>query len=126
MDKNQLSSYFSEFEKLGESVVRSTIPTWSSYDKDKASAASEWCRQLDERRSTEASSKRDEREEQTLSIAREANRIASSALAEARFANRSRWKDRIITIVAIIIAAIAARDDIIWLISWFIDKFKTP
>src|SRR4030042_4266104 len=84
MDKNQLSSYFSEFEKLGESVVRSTIPTWSSYDKDKASAASEWCRQLDERRSTEASSRRDAREEDTLSIAKEANRLASEANSIAR------------------------------------------
>jgi hypothetical protein len=45
----------------------------------------------------------------------EANRIASDALL---FTKRSRRTDRIMTIAAIIIAIIAAREDIIWLISW--------
>ena len=35
-------------------------------------------------------------------------------------------KDRIIAIAAIIIAVIAAREDIKWLISWLLDKLKTP
>lgn len=47
--------------------------------------------------------------------AKEANRIASDALL---FTKRSRRADRIIAITAIIIAVIAAREDIIWLISW--------
>ena len=72
-----------------------------------------------------AASKRDAREEDTLSTAKEANRIASSALAEARLANRSRWTDRIIMIITIIIATIAAREDIVWLIFWFINKITT-
>ena len=69
--------------------------------------------------------KRDAREEATLSIAKEANRIASSALAEARLANRSRWTDRIIMIITIIIATIAAREDIIWLVLWLINKITS-
>jgi predicted nucleic acid-binding protein len=71
-----------------------------------------------------SASKRDAREEETLSIAKEANRIASNAFEEAKRANRSRWKDRTITIIAIIIAAIAARGDIAWLISELIKKFS--
>jgi len=43
-------------------------------------------------------------------------------LIEAERANRSRWKDLTIAIIAIIIAAIAAREDIIWLISALIKK----
>ncbi|MBI4633363.1 MAG: hypothetical protein HY742_05685 [Deltaproteobacteria bacterium] len=53
------------------------------------------------------------------SSARDANRIASEAFS---FTKRSRRTDRIIAITAIIIAVIAAREDIIWLISWLITK----
>jgi hypothetical protein len=60
--------------------------------------------------------------------AKEANRIASSALAltesEVRLARRSRRIDRIIPAVAIIIAAIAAREDIKWLIQTFSTVLK--
>lgn len=60
--------------------------------------------------------KRDKREEETLSIARDANAIALSAKASVRY-------DRYIAIAAVIIAAIAAHKEIRWLISsvmsWF-------
>ena len=65
---------------------------------------------------------RDEREVSTLSIAKEANRIASDVFA---FTKCAVLKDRIIAIAAIIIAMIAARDDIIWFISWVISKIRT-
>lgn len=60
----------------------------------------------------------DDRETETLSMAKEANLIAQSM-------RREGWKDRIIAIAAVIIAAIAAREDIIWFISWLISKIKT-
>jgi len=69
-----------------------------------------------------AASLRDAREEETLSIAKDANRIASSALAEARRANRSRWKDRTMTMIAIIIAMIAAHKEIGSFISWLLKQ----
>ena len=125
MDDKKLSSYFKEFDELGESFVRSMIASsaWDlKFDKSKHGAAVEWARRKDEERAFASSSKRDAREEETLSIAKEANRIASFALEEARLANRSRWKDRMITIAAIIIAAIAARQDIMWFISWLLNK----
>jgi hypothetical protein len=53
---------------------------------------------------------RDERESETLFISKSMRR-------EVR-------KDRIIAIVAIIIAAIAAREEIIWFISWLIAWFS--
>jgi len=68
---------------------------------------------------------RDKREASTLFIAKEANRIAFDALAEIRRSNCPRWKDRTITIIAIIIAIIAAMADIIWLISCVINFVKT-
>jgi hypothetical protein len=68
---------------------------------------------------------RDKRDAETLDIAKDANRIASNALSEAERANRSRWKDRTMTIIAIIIAMIAARKEIMWLISWLTNIFKT-
>ena len=74
---------------------------------------------------TKEAEERDKREAETLSIAKEANRIASNALADARLANRSRWKDRIMTAIAIIIATIAAREDIMWFISWILSKMNT-
>jgi hypothetical protein len=116
---------FKKCEKDGEELVRKRFAEDVYCTHDEKPIIQEWLRRKDEERALASSSKRDAREQETLSIAKEANRIAFSALAEARFANRSRWKDRISTIIAIIIAAIAAREDIIWLISWLINKI-TP
>jgi hypothetical protein len=103
-------------ESLGEEEISTKLllSNWSSEQK-------KWASELLERR---LSLKRDAREAKTLSIAMDANLIASNALAEAERANRARWKDRTMTIIAIIIAAIAAREDIMWLISWLIKKIS--
>ena len=73
---------------------------------------------------------RDAREAETLSIAKEANSLAREVNSRTSmidcFTRRAVLKDRIIAIAAIIIAAIAAREDIIWFISWLIGKIKTP
>jgi hypothetical protein len=111
-------SFIKSLESLGEIEVSSKLSQgiWSSQKKK---WASDWSM-------GRSSFKRDAREEDTLSIAKDANRIASEALAmtksEARLARRSRWIDRIIPTIAIIIAAVAAREDIIWLISALIKK----
>jgi hypothetical protein len=60
---------------------------------------------------------RDAREAETSSIAKEAN---SRTSAIDRFTRRAVLKDRIIAIAAVIIAAIAAREEIRWFISWLI------
>jgi len=118
---------FAKCERDGEETVRKSLADKTYCTHSEIPIIKEWLRRKDEERALSLSSIRDEREERTLSIAAEANRIASSALAEtraeARLSRRSRWKDRIIPIIAIIIAAIAAREDITWLISWFLDKF---
>ena len=122
---------FAKCEKDGEEIVRKSLADKTYCSHSETPIIEEWLRRKDEERAIASSSKRDAREEETLAIAKEANRIASSALAEtraeARLSRRSRWIDRIIPIIAIIIAAIAAREEIKWLISWLIDKiFKAP
>jgi hypothetical protein len=74
---------------------------------------------------------RDAREAETLSIAKEANSLARDVNSRTsmidRFTRRAVLKDRIIAIVAIIIAAIAAREDIMWFIRFLLNKIiKTP
>lgn len=111
MDNEKLSSYFKEFDELGESFVRSMIASdgWGSYDKPKHGAAVEWARHKDEERALTASSRRDTREERTLTIAEEANRLASRA-------NR-------IAMIAVIIAVIAITRSTIWdIIQWLLNK----
>jgi len=68
---------------------------------------------------------RDDRETETLSMAKEANSVAKEANSIARSMFRAVWKDRIIAIAAAIIALIAAREDIILFISWIISKIKS-
>lgn len=104
---------FQEYEQTGEEKVRQGLaaglygkPDCTMYQK-----ASGWLSLLDNNR-------RDAREKETLSIAEEANNIASDALS---FTKRSSRIDRIIAIIAIIIAAIAAKADIKWLISWIVN-----
>jgi hypothetical protein len=76
--------------------------------------------------SVKEASLRDAREEETLSVAKEANLFAKEANSIAQATDRSMRrevrKDRIIAIIAIIIAAIAAREEIIWSISWLLHK----
>lgn len=62
---------------------------------------------------------RDEREASTIEIAREANSIAREAN---RLTRRRTMISNMIAVAAMMIAAIAARDDIKWLISGLIDR----
>ena len=123
---------FKEYEELGEERVRKALASgdYGRQDSTMYQKASGWLSMLDKQSEDGLAKLRDDRESEIRDIAKEANRIASNALAETRsevrLANRSRWIDRIIPTIAIIIAVIAARDDIKWLISWLLDKLKTP
>lgn len=86
------------FEARGETQVR--FEYWDRTDES-GKAARSWLAEKQIERETEASSRRDAREERTLAIAEDANRIASSALLSSKRANT-------IAIAAIISAAIAA------------------
>ena len=68
-------------------------------------------------RDAESADKRDTREKETLSIAREANRIASLALVNSRFANKIAITAAILATVATIIAAVYGVKEIKWLIN---------
>jgi len=105
---------FSKCERDGEEAVRNRMAENVYCTKDERPIIQEWLRRKDEVRSLAASSKRDAREEETLSIAKEANRIASDALIVARSSSKSarkqaRWAmwAAIIATTAIIIAAMA-------------------
>ena len=74
----------------------------------------EWLRRKDVEREDARVAVRDAREEETLSIAKEANKIARSIRRDVRI-------DRAMAIAAIIIAAIAANKEIRWLISFVIN-----
>jgi hypothetical protein len=77
-----------------------------------------WVKLQEEAVSDVAESKRDAREEETLSIAKEANAIARLEAASA--ARSARWA-KIAAIIAAIGAIIANRADITWFVSWLID-----
>lgn len=72
---------------------------------------------------------RDARDAEILSVAKEANSLARDANSRTstidRCTRRAVLKDRIIAIIAVIIAAIAARADIMWFISWLISMIRT-
>lgn len=115
---------FAKCERVGEDTVRKLLAGKTFCTHDEIPIVEEWLRRKDKERAVASSSKRDVREEETLSIAKEANRIALDAFS---FTRRSRRADRIMTITAITIAVIAAREDIIWLISWLLKQIiKSP
>lgn len=101
--------FFAKLASLGEDSVRVrlAIGEWGN-NCDRSRLVELWLSKQDAARALEAAAKRDAREEATLAIAR-------SAKASVRY-------DRYIAIAAVIIAAIAAREDIKWLawsvISW--------
>jgi len=101
-----------------EAEVRQRLAS-GNYSQHHKALAQEWLRRKEEVRASASSTRAEAREQESLLIAKEANSIAWRALRAVR-------NDRIMTIIAIAIAAIAARDDIKWLISWLIDKIKTP
>ena len=122
IDHNAL---YAELEAMGEAEVRITLAKGLFQMGQKTNLAQEWLRGKDEERAAASSAKRDTREEETLSIAKEANEIArsasfaaSAAAASASEANtisrsnsRRAWRAEIIAAIAAaaaIVAAIAA------------------
>ncbi len=118
--------FFSELETLGEKEVREKIPS-GVYGTKKLPFVKEWLRQQDELKEESRFSRIEEREEELLSIAREANEIAilardeansansiaESALLEARESNQTArsaknaaWSAAIAAIISAIFAAI--------------------
>ena len=71
---------FAKCEKDGEEIVRKRFAEKIYCTHDEVPIVEEWLRRKDEARSRLAASKRDEREEKTLSIARRANTIAIIAM----------------------------------------------
>jgi hypothetical protein len=113
---------FAEFEQMGESKVRLCIDSGEISNEFRLPCAIEWLRLQAENRALEASAKRDAREESTLSIAKEANRLASEANSLARSSvisvrEQARWA-RWAAIIAATAMIIAAKYEIFKLINW--------
>lgn len=107
MSELDKEAHFAEFESVGEDAVRLAIST-NQYKifALKVPHAQEWLRLKEESRASQESSGRKDREEEALSIAKEANRIALSAARWAMWA----------AIIAIIAIVIATKDQILALI----------
>lgn len=93
-----------------EAAVRIAIAS-NHYSPDTIGIAQEWLRRREEARSSASAAKRDSREEETLSVAKDANTIALAAAVSAADANdiaRSARKIALIAAIAAIVAAIAA------------------
>ena len=97
----QLEAHDNELE-VREHIANGT------YNTQSLAIAQEWLRRKEEARSATSSAKRDAREEEILSIAKEANRIASEARTAAF--EQARWAKwaAIIATIAAIIATVAA------------------
>lgn len=96
-----------QLESLGETEVRERL-AHKKYAERNLSFVQEWLRRKDQEREDKRSAKRDAREEETLSIAKEANRIASEALVIARSSSDAVRKQARWAMIAAIIAAITA------------------
>ena len=122
-----------QLEELGEPEVRVRLAHGSWSGRRKA-FVEEWLRSKDEGRTSSAAAKRDDREAESLSMVKDANRIASEALSIAKDANRiaseqaasanaaaaaafsqARWA-KWAAIIATIAALIAVKDQILALI----------
>lgn len=104
MKESEWLSVCAEFDAMGESAVRACMARgdWSQLHI-KYGCAVEWCRRKEEERATASASKRDSREEETLAIAKEANRIASEARTAAfEQARWAKWAAVIATVAAVI------------------------
>ena len=91
---------------IDEAGVRARLASHSGYQESYKPLVKEWLREQDAKRTYSASSKREEREEATIAIAKEANAIARPA---------SRWAMWAV-IMAIIAIIVAAKDQILALI----------
>ena len=103
IDHNTL---YAELEAMGEAEVRITLAKGLFLMGQETNLAQEWLRVKDEERVAASSSKRNAREEEILSIAKEANRIASEARAAAfEQARWAKWAAIVATVAAIIAVA---------------------
>lgn len=84
------------------------------YPPNEVKFAEEWLRKFEARRSASSSAKRDAREEETLSVAKEANTIALAAASAAADANDIARFARTISVIAAIAAIVAAVAAIKW------------
>lgn len=118
------TEFWATLDAVGEDQVRINLIKKIYGDHGaKRELVLEWLRRKEESRALEASAKGDAREEETLSIAKDAlaiakdaNRIASEDLSAARL--NARWA-MWAAIIATVAAAIAAKDQIYALIiSW--------
>ena len=110
---------FKKCDELGEPKVRENLNS-NVWNTAKQKHAQEWLRQLEAKRSDDALSRQEAREDESLSIAeralkaaesanslaREANVIASSARDDARSAKKAAWIAAIIAIIAVTIMII--------------------
>lgn len=95
-------SHRAAFESHGETYVR----VLAQQDDDVGRQAVAWLGEKQSLREDAAASKRDAREEETLAIAKEANRIASEARTAAfEQARWAKWAAIIATVAAITVAA---------------------
>ena len=104
---------FAKLESRGESQVRIELAQGIWSEPRTVALVKEWLALKDRARASEDSAKRDAREKETLSIAKEANRIASESLPIARTAVL--WA-RYAAIIATAAMAYAAKDSILALI----------
>ena len=97
--------FFEKLESSGEKDVRERLAQ-GVFSKDKHPLIQEWLRSKEESIESYASRRREDREEEYNSLAREANEIARSALKRAEDANR-------LAIIANAIAIISAISTVI-------------
>ena len=117
MDERQ-QQILQDCESFGEDTVRHKLSSGEYPGSQDKSLVEGWLRDLESKREEELEKRREAREEESLIIAKQAFSMARKHLYWAIIAT-------IMAAIAIIIATIAARDDIKWLISWLIGKLKT-
>lgn len=103
--------FWARLETVGEEQVRiNYIKSVYGDQGPKRKLVAEWLRRKEEARALEAVAKRDTREEATLAIAK-------SARVSVRI-------NRYLALAALLIAAIAAHDEIAWLVATLISMFS--
>lgn len=116
--------FIATLEALGEAEVRQRLARGNIYGVKHAAIVQEWLRSIVVARAETVAATRDAREDETLSIAKDAlaianqaNRIASEDLAVARSSAdaaraNARWA-MYAAIIAAIVAAVAAKEEIL-------------
>jgi len=113
------SSFFARLDAVDELTVRESLAA-GRYNEQHAKLAHEWLRRKEEERVSASAAKRDAREEEALSIARDSAASARASAASASDSaasarSQSRWA-MWAAVIATIAAVIAIKDQIIALI----------